>query len=209
MYQRFGKRAFDVILSGLALVVLSPVLLVIALLVRVFMGAPILFKQERTGKDEKPFYILKFKTMTDARDADGNLLPDEQRKCLFGNLLRSSSLDELPELWNIFVGNMSIIGPRPLFVSYLPYYTETERDRGLVRGGLVPPEVLSLNLTPSWDEQLKAEAEYARNLTFLLDLKIFFATFVVLYKRVRYGYGEYTRDTLIAEREAKREEVIV
>jgi len=209
VYQRFGKRAFDVILSGLALVVLSPVLLVIALLVRVFMGAPILFKQERTGKDEKPFYILKFKTMTDARDADGNLLPDEQRKCLFGNLLRSSSLDELPELWNIFVGNMSIIGPRPLFVSYLPYYTETERDRGLVRGGLVPPEVLSLNLTPSWDEQLKAEAEYARNLTFLLDLKIFFATFVVLYKRVRYGYGEYTRDTLIAEREAKREEVIV
>lgn len=209
MYKRYIKRTFDVVLSGLALIILSPILLIIAILVRIFMGAPILFKQERTGKSDNKFYILKFKTMTDARDDNGNLLPDEQRKCFFGNLLRSSSLDELPELLNIFKGDMSIIGPRPLFVSYIPYYTEYEKKRNLVRGGLVPPEVLSLNLTPSWSEQLAMESKYAQNVTFLLDVKIFFATFVVLYKRVRYGYGEYTRDTLIAERTAEREEVTV
>ncbi len=209
MYKCFLKRFFDVVLSATALVILSPVLFIISILVRVFMGKPILFKQERAGKDEKTFYILKFKTMTDKRDENGNLLPDDDRKCAFGNLLRSTSLDELPELWNILVGDMSIIGPRPLHVSYLPYYKENERDRNTVRGGLVPPEVLSMNLTPSWDEQLETEAAYARNLTFLLDFKIFFATFVVLYKRMRYGYGEYTRDTLIAERQTKREEVIV
>lgn len=209
MYKRFVKRGFDIFLSGIALMILSPIMLLIALMVRLFLGAPVLFKQERTGKDDKRFYILKFKTMTDKRDENGNLLPDEQRKTLFGNLLRSSSLDELPELINIFKGDMSIIGPRPLFSSYLPYYTEKEKDRNLVRGGLVPPEVLSLNLTPSWDEQLQAEAEYAQNVTFLLDAKIFFATFVVLYKRVRYGYGEYTRDTLINERKNIREDVVV
>lgn len=209
MYKRFVKRGFDIFLSGIALLILCPVMLLIALLVRLFLGAPVLFKQERTGKDDKLFYILKFKTMTDARDENGNLLPDEQRKTLFGNLLRSSSLDELPELLNIFKGDMSIIGPRPLLSSYLPYYKESEKKRNLVRGGLVPPEVLSFELTQTWDSQLEAEADYAQNVSFLLDMKIFFATFVVLYKRVRYGYGEYTRDTLINERKHIKEDAIV
>lgn len=209
MYKRFVKRLFDVILSGLALIILSPILLLIAILVRIFMGSPILFKQARTTKGAETFYIKKFRTMTNARDENGNLLSEEERSCKFGNFLRSTSLDELPELWNIFVGEMSIIGPRPLHVDYLPYYKEEELDRNTVRGGLIPPEVLSKNLTPSWDEQLEVEAFYAKKLTFLLDLKIFFSTFVVLYKRMRNDYGEYVRPSLNEEREKQREDVSV
>lgn len=213
MYRRFVKRGFDVLLSAIALIILSPIILIIAILVRVFMGAPVIFKQERAGKDNKRFYIYKFKTMRDIRDENGDLLPDEQRKCRFGEILRSTSLDELPELWNIFVGDMSIIGPRPLYMSYIPYYKESERARNTVRGGLVPPEVLSYDLTPTWDSQLKSEAEYAENITFLTDLKIFFATFVVLFKRMRYNYGEYVREPLDKERakriEDSKEETLV
>lgn len=197
------------LLSGLALLVLLPVFAVIALLVLIFMGRPIIFKQERTGKNDKVFYIYKFKTMKDTRDENGELLPDEERKCRFGEILRSTSLDELPELWNIFSGDMSIIGPRPLLVSYLEYYSDDEKDRNLVRGGLIPPEVLTLNLTPTWEEQLASEADYARNLNFLIDFKIFFAVFVVLYKRVRYGFGEYVRQPLNIEREERREKETV
>lgn len=197
------------LLSGLALLVLLPVIAVIALLVLIFMGRPIIFKQERTGKNDKVFYIYKFKTMKDTRDENGELLPDEERKCRFGEILRSTSLDELPELWNIFSGDMSIIGPRPLLVSYLKYYSDDEKDRNLVRGGLIPPEVLTLNLTPTWEEQLASEADYARNLNFLIDFKIFFAVFVVLYKRVRYGFGEYVRQPLNIEREERREKETV
>ena len=209
MYKRFFKRFFDIMLSGLALIILSPVLLLIAILVKIFMGSPIIFKQARTTKDGKIFYIKKFRTMKDAYDKDGKPLPEEERKCKFGNLLRGTSLDELPELWNIFVGEMSIIGPRPLHADYMPYYKDGEKDRNTVRGGLIPPEVLTKNLTPSWDEQLEIEGKYARELSFMLDLKIFFYTFVVLFKRMKYDYGEYIRPALNEEREAKEEKINV
>lgn len=209
MYKRFIKRLMDILLSLLAMIALSPVYLLVAIFARIFIGPKIIFKQLRIGKNDKRFYIYKFRTMTDERDNKGELLPDEQRKTRFGELLRSTSLDELPELWNIFVGDMSIIGPRPLLEGYLDYYTDSERKRHLVRGGLVPPEVITLNLTPSWDEQLASEAEYAQNVSFLLDLKIFFSTFVVLYKRVRYGYGEYVRQPLSVERKKSEEEITV
>lgn len=188
------------LLSGLALLVLLPIFGIVALLVLIYMGKPIFFKQQRTGMNDKLFYIYKFKTMKDTRDEKGNLLPDEERKCRFGEILRSTSLDELPELWNIFTGDMSIIGPRPLLVSYLPYYKENEKERNLVRGGLIPPEVLNLTLTPTWDEQLKIESEYARKVSFILDFKIFFSVFGILYKRVTEDYGEYVRKALNVER---------
>ena len=136
MYRKFIKRLFDICISGIALLVLSPVLLVLCVLIRTKLGSPILFRQERPGKDEKIFTLCKFRTMTDARDEKGELLPDDVRLTKFGKLLRATSLDELPELWNILKGDMSLIGPRPLLVSYLPYYTEEERLRHSVRPGL-------------------------------------------------------------------------
>lgn len=188
------------LLSGLALLVLLPIFGIVALLVLIYMGKPIFFKQQRTGMNDKLFYIYKFKTMKDTRDEKGNLLPDEERKCRFGEILRSTSLDELPELWNIFTGDMSIIGPRPLLVSYLPYYKENEKERNLVRGGIIPPEVLSTNITPTWDEQLGLEADYARNISLWLDIKVFFGVFANLYRRLTQSYGEYIRKALNVER---------
>lgn len=200
MYKCFLKRLLDILFSAIALMISSPLILLIAILVKIFMGGSVLFKQQRTGKNDKIFYIIKFKTMSDKRNEKGELLPDEQRRSRFGDILRSTSLDELPELWNIFVGDMSIIGPRPLYPSYLNFYKEEEKKRNLVRGGLVPPEVLSLNITPSWDEQLSIEAHYAQNISFWLDLKIFFCAFSILFKRIKYGYGEYDRRALYVER---------
>ena len=200
MYKLFVKRMADVLLSGLALLVLCPIIGIIALLVLIFLGRPIIFKQERTGKDNKSFYIFKFKTMKDTRDEEGKLLPDEKRRCRFGDLLRSTSLDELPELWNIFSGDMSIIGPRPLRPSYLAFYKENEKDRNKVRGGLVPPEVMLPNIEPSWDEQLGIEGEYARTVSFKTDLKVFFGVFANLYRRMVKKYGEYAREPLSVER---------
>ncbi len=200
MYRRFFKRFFDIIFSGLALIITSPIMLIVAVLVKIFMGGSVLFRQQRTGKNDKVFYINKFKTMSDKRDEKGELLPDEQRRSRFGDILRTTSLDELPELWNIFVGDMSIIGPRPLFASYLEYYTEDENKRNLVRGGIIPPEVLLTNITPSWDEQLKIEAEYAQRVTLWLDVKVFFGVFANLRRRMKQSYGEYARQPLNKER---------
>ena len=209
IYQKFVKRVFDILLSGLTLIVMSPIVAVIALLVLIFMGKPIIFKQERTGKDERIFYIYKFKTMKDTRDKNGILLPDEERRNRFGELLRSTSLDELPEFWNIFIGDMSIIGPRPLLVEYLPYYTDEEKDRNKVRGGIIPPEVVLTNITPTWDEQLSVEAEYARNISFGFDMRIFFGVFANLYRRMTQKYGEYVRPPLFEEREDSKEKETV
>ena len=135
-YERLFKRLFDVFFSFLALVILSPILLIVAILVRVKLGSPIIFRQERPGKNEKLFRLFKFRTMTDAKDEDGRLLSDEKRLTQFGRLLRSSSLDELPELLNILKGDMSFVGPRPLLVKYLPYYTKAEHHRHDIRPGL-------------------------------------------------------------------------
>ena len=208
MYRKFFKRFFDIILSLVCLIILSPLFLVIAILIRIFMGSPVIFRQERCGKGNQSFYILKFRTMTDKKDENGELLPDALRRSAFGNFLRGTSLDELPELINILKGEMSFIGPRPLLTHYYPYYTERELHRLDVRAGLVPPEVLSLDITPSWDTQLETEADYALNLNFITDIKVIFATFVILYKRLRYNYGGYDRQALSVERAEKVKESV-
>lgn len=180
MYRLFIKRLLDIVLSGVALIVLSPVYLILAILIRIKLGSPIIFHQERPGKDEKIFTLCKFRTMTDERDENGQLLPDAVRLTKFGKLLRATSLDELPELWNIFKGDMSIIGPRPLLVSYLPYYTEEEKLRHTVRPGLTGLAQVSGRNFLDWDRRLQKDVEYVRNLSFLMDLKVIFMTIKVV-----------------------------
>lgn len=176
MYAKYIKRFLDIVISFTALIILSPVLLIVALLVRVKLGSPVIFHQERPGFNEKIFKLCKFRTMTDERDENGNLLPDSVRLTKFGRMLRATSLDELPELWNILKGDMSIIGPRPLLVSYLPYYTEEERLRHTVKPGLTGlAQVRGRNLL-DWDKRFATDVEYVRNLTFIMDVKIFFLT---------------------------------
>ena len=203
MYRKHIKRVIDIIFSTVALVVLSPLLIILALLIVLNMGAPVLFKQERIGKDEKIFIMYKFRSMNSKKDSEGNLLPDSQRVTMFGKILRGSSLDELPELINILKGDISIIGPRPLLVDYLPYYTDFERQRHKIRGGLTVPEVLYDNLTPTWEEQFKYEIDYINNISFLLDLKIVIKTVSGVFKRGSHGYGSYVRRSLIEEREGR------
>lgn len=176
MYQRFFKRFFDVILSLCALVVLSPVLLVTAVLVRVKLGSPVIFHQDRPGKNEKIFRLYKFRSMTDQRDEEGNLLPDEVRLTKFGRVLRSTSLDELPELWNILKGDMSIVGPRPLLPEYLPYYTEEERRRHDVRPGLTGLAQVMGRSFLTWEEIFSYDLEYVSRISLARDAEIVFRT---------------------------------
>ncbi len=176
MYQHFFKRLLDIVLSACALIVLSPVLLVTALFVRVKLGSPVIFCQERPGKDEKIFKLYKLRSMTGETDADGNLLPDEVRLTKFGKLLRSTSLDELPELWNILRGDMSIVGPRPLLVSYLPYYTELEHHRHDVRPGLSGLAQVNGRNFLGWNDRFAADVDYVKNISFLNDIKIVLKT---------------------------------
>lgn len=176
MYKNGIKRGLDLLLSFCAIVVLSPVLLVLAVLVRVKLGSPILFRQERPGKNEKIFTLCKFRTMTDERGADGELLPDAVRLTKFGKFLRATSLDELPELFNILKGDMSLIGPRPLLVSYLPYYTEREKKRHSVRPGLTGLAQVSGRNFLDWDKRLQKDVEYVENLSFKMDVKVLLLT---------------------------------
>lgn len=199
-YEKYIKRPLDCILSGMAILILSPVMLVTAILVRIKLGKPILFSQERVGRYEKIFKVYKFRSMTDEKDENGILLPDEKRLTSFGKKLRSSSLDELPELINIFKGDMAIIGPRPLLFKYLPYFKPEERVRHEVRGGLTVPEVLKGKTHTSWDEQFQIESDYARHITFLTDVKILFATIKVVFKRVDSQFGGDIRKPLDEER---------
>ena len=183
MYHKFFKRFFDIVLSGCALLVLSPVLLVTAVLVRTKLGSPVIFCQERPGKDEKIFKMYKFRSMTDERDENGNLLPDDVRLTSFGRKLRSTSLDELPELWNIFKGDMSIVGPRPLLVKYLPRYNEEQRHRHDVRPGLTGlAQVIGRNAI-SWEEKFALDVEYVRSVSFAGDVKIILDTVGKVLKR--------------------------
>lgn len=175
-YERFVKRLLDIVLSGCALIVLSPVLLVTAILVRVKLGSPVIFCQERPGKDEKIFKLHKFRSMSDARDEEGNLLPDKERLGKFGRTLRATSLDELPELWDIFRGKMSIVGPRPLLVKYLPLYNDEQHRRHDVRPGLTGwAQVHGRNLV-SWEEKFAYDVDYVDHISFALDVKIIFMT---------------------------------
>lgn len=176
MYRRFVKRGLDFIIALMALIILSPVMLVVAILVRCKLGSPVIFHQDRPGYQEKIFRLYKFRSMTDEKDEQGNLLPDAVRLTKFGRMLRATSLDELPELWNILKGDMSLIGPRPLLVSYLPYYTEEESLRHTVRPGLTGwAQVNGRNLL-DWDTRFAKDVEYVRNMSFRLDMKIFFMT---------------------------------
>ena len=175
-YEKYIKRLLDIVLSGCALIVLSPLLLVTAILVRVQLGSPVIFCQERPGKDEKIFKLHKFRSMSDARDENGNLLPDKERLTGFGKKLRSLSIDELPELWDIFRGKMSIVGPRPLLVEYLPYYTENERHRHDVRPGLTGLAQINGRNTLTWEQKFTYDLEYVQHIGFCEDIKILFRT---------------------------------
>lgn len=183
MYKKFFKRFLDIFISLFFLIILSPILLIIAILVRINLGSPIIFKQERPGKNEKVFTLYKFRTMTDKKDENGKLLPDSERRTKFGDFLRSTSMDELPELVNILVGSMSIIGPRPLLVEYLPYYTEEEHHRHDVRPGLTGWAQANGRNLVNWDDRFKMDLEYVNNLTFLMDIKIIFKTVKIVLKR--------------------------
>ena len=176
IYARYIKRILDVLLSGCALVVLSPVLLIVAVLVRTKLGSPVIFCQERPGKDEKIFKMYKFRSMTDARDENGELLPDEVRLTKFGRALRSTSLDELPELWNIFKGDMSIVGPRPQLVQDMVFMTPEQRLRHTVMPGLTGLAQVSGRNAISWEDKLATDLRYIRQITFLGDVKIVLLT---------------------------------
>ena len=182
-YEKFVKRFLDIFLSGMALIILSPVLLVTAILVRVKLGSPVIFCQERPGKDEKIFKLHKFRSMSDARDENGNLLPDEARLGKLGRTLRATSLDELPELWDIFRGKMSIVGPRPLLVEYLPYYTQEERHRHDVRPGLTGLAQINGRNTLTWEQKFAYDLEYVQHISFGMDLSILLGTIGKVLKR--------------------------
>lgn len=183
MYGKFVKRLIDIIVSGLGLIILSPVLFILCILVRVKLGSPVLFTQERPGKDEKIFKLYKFRSMTDERDENGELLPDEVRLTRFGKLLRSTSLDELPELLNILKGDMSLIGPRPLLVRYLPYYTKEERHRHDVRPGLTGLAQVNGRNALGWEDRFSYDLQYVKNLSFGMDIKVLGMTVGKVLKR--------------------------
>lgn len=183
IYRKYIKRILDVIISAVTLLLLSPVLLITALLVRVKLGSPVIFKQERPGLNGKIFKMYKFRTMTDERGSEGKLLPDEQRLTHFGNVLRSTSLDELPELWNILKGDMSLIGPRPLLVKYLPLYSERQSHRHDVRPGITGYAQVHGRNKLDWPERFEMDVYYAENLSFKMDLKIVADTVGVVLRR--------------------------
>lgn len=182
-YEKYIKRFFDIFCSGLALIVLSPIIGITALLVRIKLGSPVIFRQQRPGKHGKIFSIYKFRTMTDERDANGELLPDEVRLTRFGKILRSTSLDELPELWNIFNGDMSVVGPRPLLVRYLPRYSERQSHRHDVTPGLTGYAQANGRNAISWEEKFELDLYYVEHISLWLDIKIIFQTIGVVFKR--------------------------
>lgn len=205
MYAKFGKRLLDIILSLTALILLSPVLLLVAFFVRIKLGSPVIFHQVRPGFQEKLFTLGKFRTMTDARDKNGELLSDAERLTGFGSFLRKTSLDELPELWNILKGDMSLIGPRPLLTEYLPYYTDRERLRHSIRPGLTGLAQVNGRNFIAWDDRLEKDVEYVENLSFALDIKILWQTVKVVFAREDVAVDSDSVESNLAEvREAAR-----
>ncbi len=181
MYRHFFKRLLDILISGVFIILFCWLYIILAILVRVKLGSPVLFRQQRPGKDEKIFNMIKFRTMTDKRDAEGKLLPDKERLTSFGLFLRKTSLDELPEMFCILKGDMSFIGPRPLLVEYLPYYTEREKLRHKVRPGLTGLAQASGRNSVDWDTRFELDATYVENLSFLMDLKVIVMTFKTVF----------------------------
>jgi lipopolysaccharide/colanic/teichoic acid biosynthesis glycosyltransferase len=183
LYRKYFKRLMDFVLSLIAIIVLSPVMFIIAVLVKINLGSPVIFKQKRPGLNEKIFTLYKFRTMTDERNENGEFLPDSTRLTKFGKFLRSTSLDELPELFNILKGDMSIVGPRPLLVQYLPLYNEHQRRRHEVRPGLTGWAQVNGRNAISWEEKFNLDIEYVDNLSLPLDIKIIFMTFKKVFER--------------------------
>lgn len=183
MYSKYFKRLLDIIISLLIIIFFWWLILIIAILVRIYLGSPIIFKQERPGKDEKIFTLYKFRTMTDEKDDEGNLLPDEKRLKKFGKFLRSTSLDELPEIINILKGEMSFIGPRPLLVEYLELYDDNQKKRHLVRPGLTGLAQVNGRNDVVWEKRFEYDLEYIQNITFKNDLKIIFKTIKLVFSR--------------------------
>lgn len=183
MYAKYIKRILDLILSLMALIVLMPLMIIIGILVRINLGSPIIFKQKRPGKNEKIFTLYKFRTMTDKRDIDGNLLPDEYRLTKFGKFLRSTSLDELPELINIIKGDMAIVGPRPQLIKDMLFMTKEQRRRHSVRQGLTGLAQISGRNNISWEEKINYDLEYIENISFINDVKIILKTVGKVFKK--------------------------
>lgn len=176
MYRRCFKRFIDIICALMAIIVFSWLYIIVAILVRTKLGSPVIFKQARPGLNGKIFYLYKFRSMTNECDENGNLLPDEMRLTKFGKMLRTTSLDELPEAFNILKGDMSVVGPRPLLVEYLPYYTENERQRHNVRPGLTGLAQINGRNAVTWEEKFSWDIKYVHNVTFFGDIKIIFLT---------------------------------
>lgn len=206
LYEKFFKRFLDVFLSTGALIVFSPIIAITAVLVRIKHGSPVVYVQERPGKDEKTFKIYKFRTMTNETDENGELLPDEKRLTKFGSALRKSSIDEILELVNIAKGDMSIIGPRPLLEQYLPYYTETEKHRHDVRPGLSGlAQVNGRNLV-KWDQRLAYDVQYVNNITFTEDVKIVLKTIKKVFAREDIVVNTDDVETFLDQERAVHEE---
>lgn len=200
-YEKYIKRPLDFMIALIAIIVLAPVLLIVAVLVRVKLGSPVIFKQKRPGLNGKIFNMYKFRTMTDKRDKEGNLLSDEERLTKFGKALRSTSLDELPELYCILKGDMGICGPRPLLVEYLPYYTKEERHRHDVRPGLTGLAQVNGRNTLTWEEKFAFDTEYVKHITFLGDVTIILKTVEKVFKRADILIGkEFKVGKLLVER---------
>jgi lipopolysaccharide/colanic/teichoic acid biosynthesis glycosyltransferase len=183
VYRRFGKRFLDLALTAIALVVLAPVIVVVALLVRTRLGSPVLFTQVRPGKNGRPFRMVKFRTMTDGRDSAGQLLADDIRLTRFGRFLRSTSLDELPELWNVLLGHMSLVGPRPLLMQYLPLYSEEQKRRHDVLPGLTGWAQVNGRNRTTWDERFAQDVWYVDNVSLGIDLKVLMLTVLKVVRR--------------------------
>lgn len=183
LYCKLIKRFMDFLIAALSIIIFSPLLIILAILVRIKLGGPVIFKQERPGLNGKVFKLYKFRTMTDAKDENGNLLDDEYRLTSFGKKLRSTSLDELPELYNILKGDMSIVGPRPLLVKYLPLYSDEQKRRHDVRPGLTGLAQVSGRNAITWTEKFNKDIEYVDNVSFGLDVSIFFKTIYCVLKR--------------------------
>lgn len=204
IYRRYIKRLVDIILSLVAIICLSLVFLLVAFLVRVKLGSPVLFKQKRPGMNEKIFLMYKFRTMTDARGENGELLPDDVRLTKFGKFLRSTSLDELPELFNILKGDMSLVGPRPLLVQYLPLYNEHQKRRHEVRPGLSGLAQVNGRNAIGWEEKFNLDVEYVQNVNFMLDVKVIFLTIKKVF--IREGINSETAATVEVFQGSEHEE---